>query len=865
MVQILGRAYHTVCYTEFRYIFRSLPSLLLAYIFVNFQDQSADKSKVATAPPVRVPLRVSRTSRKSGSEPVIETRPRKLETTPVKAQTRTLRDRDKTPVKIPFMACFGDVANLSKTPVKTVNQTPVKSCLSSKTPVKTPAQKRGDQNVSFATEDVIFGNRTPVKNNSKIQTPVKKSFQIQTPVKNSSKIQTPVKSNSKIQTPVKNDQNVQTCQTPVKNIDQPKNQTPTKNNTAQAYQNPVKNISPVKAPTEQRDSTETRSSASSPSKKSKRRRSQRNETCAEKSEVKKTEHESAVFAPEVSTSSGPFERPSRRKSVSIRLGIDDINLAEVVWSPARKSLSGTPNSKAGTPKQSRFASPSDTDSGSRSRLHKKNDRKSSLFAPLTETETDSDSQPLAEKLSKKSKLAGKPYQQTPSDSETGPAKRSLRKLDNRKSLYLATDDTETDSDSQTSTCPLIVTQINIQKESELTHLRDNYRRSLYGIAESEPDVESQPEQVLPVDQHAEASGSRKLTRNRRSLIPESVCNGDSDSHTVSESTTSKLNRSKRTRRYSSLDEVIEVPVEFEEPSPVDPNPQSGSKKKKKKKHKKEVIMVDIEDSVFPEIETETVRESRTLCPEPIRVPIRNTRHSSNIDAFSSPGQPCSNTEPILLPFRSTRLSSNVETFSSLERKRSKFFSEKFELPANATIIPFASSPYRHAGNSSTSKEVDLNTSLGSQITELSSVQKFEQNYASPSLKMLKKGKSPKSRTPKRLRSGSKKKLSPNSKRLRLHIEFAGSPPIITDTSGLSEVRRRQTLTVEEEHEDEQPRFVLLYKVGIQIQILGALKVVSTEYSGDPKSGRVRISNGRPCPVFEWRPDFEWQIRLDHYI
>ena len=33
---------------------------------------------------------------------------------------------------------------------------------------------------------------------------------------------------------------------------------------------------------------------------------------------------------------------------------------------------------------------------------------------------------------------------------------------------------------------------------------------------------------------------------------------------------------------------------------------------------------------------------------------------------------------------------------------------------------------------------------------------------------------------------------------------------------------------------------------------------SVHYSGDPKSGRVRISNGRPCPVFEWDPDFEWQ-------
>ena len=32
-----------------------------------------------------------------------------------------------------------------------------------------------------------------------------------------------------------------------------------------------------------------------------------------------------------------------------------------------------------------------------------------------------------------------------------------------------------------------------------------------------------------------------------------------------------------------------------------------------------------------------------------------------------------------------------------------------------------------------------------------------------------------------------------------------------------------------------------------------------KYSGDPKSRRVRISNGGPCPDFEWCPVFEWCI------
>ena len=31
-------------------------------------------------------------------------------------------------------------------------------------------------------------------------------------------------------------------------------------------------------------------------------------------------------------------------------------------------------------------------------------------------------------------------------------------------------------------------------------------------------------------------------------------------------------------------------------------------------------------------------------------------------------------------------------------------------------------------------------------------------------------------------------------------------------------------------------------------------IQNLDYSGDPKTGHVRFSNGRPCPDLEWRPD-----------
>ena len=37
------------------------------------------------------------------------------------------------------------------------------------------------------------------------------------------------------------------------------------------------------------------------------------------------------------------------------------------------------------------------------------------------------------------------------------------------------------------------------------------------------------------------------------------------------------------------------------------------------------------------------------------------------------------------------------------------------------------------------------------------------------------------------------------------------------------------------------------------------------YSGDPKTGHVRFSNGHLCQVFKWCPVFEWFTSLDHFI
>ena len=43
-----------------------------------------------------------------------------------------------------------------------------------------------------------------------------------------------------------------------------------------------------------------------------------------------------------------------------------------------------------------------------------------------------------------------------------------------------------------------------------------------------------------------------------------------------------------------------------------------------------------------------------------------------------------------------------------------------------------------------------------------------------------------------------------------------------------------------------------------IEFVGPLIMHTQQnYSGDPKTGHIRILNGRPCPVFEWCSDFGW--------
>ena len=42
-------------------------------------------------------------------------------------------------------------------------------------------------------------------------------------------------------------------------------------------------------------------------------------------------------------------------------------------------------------------------------------------------------------------------------------------------------------------------------------------------------------------------------------------------------------------------------------------------------------------------------------------------------------------------------------------------------------------------------------------------------------------------------------------------------------------------------------------------------VLAQRYSGDPKSGHVRILNGRLFSVFKWSPDFKWFISLRPFI
>ena len=52
---------------------------------------------------------------------------------------------------------------------------------------------------------------------------------------------------------------------------------------------------------------------------------------------------------------------------------------------------------------------------------------------------------------------------------------------------------------------------------------------------------------------------------------------------------------------------------------------------------------------------------------------------------------------------------------------------------------------------------------------------------------------------------------------------------------------------------------------LKIKMKCLFLTMNNDYSGDPKTGRVRILNGLPCLVFEWCPVFEWLTSLDCYI
>ena len=141
--------------------------------------------------------------------------------------------------------------------------------------------------------------------------------------------------------------------------------------------------------------------------------------------------------------------------------------------------------------------------------------------------------------------------------------------------------------------------------------------------------------------------------------------------------------------------------------------------------------------------------------------------------------------------------------SSGKRKSKRFKME--EEVRTPTVISFAKTLTEIDSNSS-SPNPDLNDSLGQKIQKISLKQNQRKNsetFATPTppVTKVKLSSSPKTRTPKRLRSGSKK-LSPRSKRKRLHISFANSPPVINDTNFCVENRKRKLTETRSNENDE---------------------------------------------------------------
>lgn len=216
-------------------------------------------------------------------------------------------------------------------------------------------------------------------------------------------------------------------------------------------------------------------------------------------------------------------------------------------------------------------------------------------------------------------------------------------------------------------------------------------------------------------------------------------------------------------------------------------------------------------------QTEDVRASNS---QQMTLPKRSTR-SSDSGQLHLPKRGFSSMDS--LPTRSSGRLAHHETFTSADRSKSKSKVSSFDVTENEGF-ELDSPTGLQTQNMTTiplklklkSSDCDLNDSLGHQIKELCSKNRADNvsnTFVTPSLLKRKNGGSPKSRTPKRLRSGSKKS-SPDSKRSRLNIEFTSNPPVITDTFNCTENRRKRKLTdsrttKEFEEEDFSVRLVFV--------------------------------------------------------
>ena len=339
---------------------------------------------------------------------------------------------------------------VSKTPIKTspsshdanapADKTPIKNNSSAValTPIKTPAQKRGDQDFN---EDV----RTPIKTAAQKRGDQDFNEDVRTPIKTSAQKRGDQDFNEDVRTPIKTaaqkrgDQNVSfedISRTPVKatekkNLEisyfekdkilhgEPSLKTPMKATSAQTIENvsPLKLRSSTKVPSKDRisesgnvdETKRTTSGRRSRREKSISDASNSGKTLGHQTPIKKSpqkhqpqpEATKQVAKEEASTEEATTTlicgRPARRKSTSFRLGIDDIPLNEAIfWSPSGKSgkasrLNFDTPPKTYTPKTSRLASPASAQPTPCSKSKLRRTPKVNLFAPenvVSEAETE---------------------------------------------------------------------------------------------------------------------------------------------------------------------------------------------------------------------------------------------------------------------------------------------------------------------------------------------------------------------------------------------------------------------------------------------------------------------------------------------